>query len=74
MNTTVFNYTVPQGHSQLGVQQCSPLSDIFMLYAFMTVALTTHKHAICGIVVNFSTTVVLSAMVLTRVEHGCSPL
>ena len=73
MNTTVFNYTVPQGHSQLGVQQCS-LSDIFMLYAFMTVALTTHEYAICGIVVNFSTTVVLSAMVLTKVEHGCSPL
>ena len=73
MNTTVFNYTIPQGYSQLGVQQCS-LSDIFMFYAFMTVALTTQEHAICGIVVNFSTTVVLSAMVLTRVEHGCSPL
>ena len=73
MNTTVFNYTVPQGHSQLGVQRCS-LSDIFMLYAFMTVALTTHEHAICRIVVNFSTTVVLSAVVLTRVEHGCSPM
>ena len=70
MNTTVFNYTVPQGHSQLGVQQRS-ISDIFMLYAFMTVALTTHEHVICGIVVNFSTTVVLSAMVLMRAEHGC---
>ena len=34
----------------------------------------THEHAICEIVVNFSTTVVLSGMVLTGVEYGCSPL